>query len=58
MTSKHPEQLNNQYSLKKILVIWALSAIPMGVLALVITPGVVGITSWPPLIVYWISIGG
>ncbi len=49
-------QLDDQYSLKKILVIWALSAMPMGVLAFVITPRVVVITNWPPLIVYWIAV--
>ena len=38
MTSHHSMQPDNQYSLKKILIIWALSAIPMGVLAFVITP--------------------
>lgn len=56
MTSQHSRQLDNQYSLKKILIIWALSAIPMGVLAFVITPRVVAITNWSPLIVYWIAI--
>ncbi len=45
--------MDNQYSLKKILIIWALSAIPMGVLAYVVTPRVVAITNWPLLIVYW-----
>lgn len=45
--------MNNQYSLKKILIIWALSAMPMGVLAYVITPRVVAITNWSLLIVYW-----
>ena len=56
MTSQHLKQLDNQYSLKKILVIWALSAIPMGILAFVITPMVVTVTNWSPLIVYWISV--
>jgi len=56
MTSQHSRQLDNQYSLQKILIIWALSAMPMGVLAFVITPGVVAITNWTPLIVYWIAI--
>lgn len=54
--SQHSRQLENQYSLKKILIIWALSAIPMGSLAFVVTPRVVAITNWTPLIVYWISI--
>jgi membrane protease YdiL (CAAX protease family) len=47
---------DDQYSLKKILIIWALSAIPMGVLAFVITPKVVAITNWPPMISYWIAV--
>ena len=55
MTSQHLKQLDNQYSLKKILIIWALSAMPMGVLAFVVTPGVVAVSNWPPLIVYWIA---
>lgn len=56
MTSQHSRQLDNQYSLKYILIIWALSAIPMGVLAFVITPKVVAIANWPALIVYWIAV--
>jgi uncharacterized protein len=56
MATQHSGQPDNQYSLKKILIIWALSAIPMGVLAFVITPGVVAITKLPPLIVYWIAV--
>lgn len=50
------KQSDNQYSLKKILIIWALSAIPMGMLTYVITPLVVSVTNWPALIVYWIAI--
>ena len=56
MTSQHLKQLDNQYSLKKILIIWALSAVPMGILTFVITPIVVTVTNWSPLIVYWISV--
>jgi len=56
MTSQHSIRLDNQYSLRKILTIWALSAIPMGVLAFVVTPRVVVITNWSPLIVYWIAV--
>jgi len=56
MTSQYFRQSDNQYSLKKILIIWCLSAIPMMLLAFVITPGVVAITNWPPLIVYWLAI--
>ena len=56
MTSQHSGQPDQQYSLKKILIIWALSAIPMGVLAFVITPRLVAVTNWSPLIVYWIAV--
>lgn len=56
MTSQHTTQIDSQYSLTKILIIWALSAIPMGVLAFVITPIVVTATNWSPLIVYWIAV--
>lgn len=53
MASQLSEQMDDQYSLRKILIIWALSAIPMGLLAFVVAPKVVAITSWPVLIVYW-----
>ncbi len=56
MTSPQTIKPDSQYSLKKILVIWALSAIPMGILAFVITPGVVAITNWSPIIIYWIAV--
>jgi membrane protease YdiL (CAAX protease family) len=45
-----------QYSLKKILVIWLLSAAPMALLAFVVTPLLIPIVNVPPLIVYWIAI--
>lgn len=56
MTSPQSVKPDDQYSLKKILIIWALSAIPMGVLAFVITPKLVEITNWPPVISYWIAV--
>jgi membrane protease YdiL (CAAX protease family) len=56
MTSPHLTPLDNQYSLKKILIIWACSAVPMFMLAFIITPRVVEITNWSPLITYWIAI--
>ena len=56
MNSEHSKQLENQYSLKKILSIWALSAIPMGILAFIVTPKLAAFTSLPVLIVYWIAI--
>jgi uncharacterized protein len=48
--------MENQYSLKKTLSIWALSAIPMGLLAYVITPLVGPKLSLSPVITYWIAI--
>jgi membrane protease YdiL (CAAX protease family) len=56
MTSPHSRQLDDQYSFTKILTIWALSAIPMGILAFVITPKLAAIANWPPLITYWVAI--
>lgn len=56
MTIHTQVQSDTEYSVTKILLIWACSAIPMGVLAYVIIPGVVALTNWPPLIVYWIAI--
>jgi len=49
-------QLDEQYSLKKILLIWFLSAAPMAVLAFVITPMLLPILHLPPLIIYWIAV--
>lgn len=49
-------ELDKPYSLKKILLIWAASALPMGVLAYVITPEIVKFTKWSPLIVYWFAV--
>ena len=56
MTLMQTEQLDKPYSLKKILLIWAASAIPMGVLAYVITPEIVKFTEWSPVIVYWFAV--
>ena len=56
MTSMQTEQLDKPYSLKKILLIWAASAIPMGILAYVITPEIVKFTEWSPVIVYWFAV--
>ncbi len=49
-------RLDEQYSLKKILIIWALSAIPMAILAFVVTPFLIPILGLPPAIVYWMAI--
>ncbi len=54
--SSPSNSLHEQYSLKKILIIWALSAIPMGILAFVVTPILIPIIGLPPLIVYWMAI--
>lgn len=43
-----------QYSLTKILAIWAAVTAPMGVLAFVVTPAVIPHTSLHPGLVYWI----
>jgi uncharacterized protein len=48
--------MDEQYSLKKILTIWALSAMPMAILAFVVTPMLIPIIELPPLIIYWIAI--
>lgn len=56
MTSQNTTQIDSQYSLTKILIIWALSAIPMGILAFVITPIIVTATNCSSLIIYWIAV--
>ena len=43
-----------QYSLAKILSIWAVAAVPMGVLAFVVGPVVIPHTSLHPGLVHWI----
>lgn len=48
--------IDEQYTLKKILIIWILSAVPMAILAFVITPILIPIIDLPPLIVYWMAI--
>lgn len=45
-----------QYSLGKILLIWACSALPMGILAFVVTPMLIPVLGLPPMVVYWLSI--
>lgn len=52
-TSPLTTQIDTQYSLKKILTIWFLSAAPMFILAFVITPKIVSFTNWPLIVVYW-----
>lgn len=48
-------QKSGQYRLSTIILIWALSAIPMALLAFVVTPRLIPILPWPPVIVYWFS---
>ena len=48
--------MDEQYSLKKILIIWISSALPMAILAFVITPALIPIINLPPLIIYWLAI--
>ncbi len=48
--------LDEQYSLKKILLVWISSALPMAILAFVITPTLIPIIDLPPLIIYWLNI--
>jgi membrane protease YdiL (CAAX protease family) len=50
------DSTNEQYTLKKILIIWILSALPMAILAFVITPALIPIINLPPLIIYWLAI--
>lgn len=56
MNTADLDKMNDQFSLKKILLLWLCSAVPMGILTYVITPEIVKITKWPILIVYWIGI--
>ena len=48
--------MEDQYSLTKILTIWALSAMPMALLAFVVTPLLIPHVETSPLIVYWMAI--
>ena len=45
-----------QYSLRKIIVIWALSALPMALLAFGLTPIITPILGLPITIVYWLMV--
>jgi membrane protease YdiL (CAAX protease family) len=49
-------KLDKPYSLRRVLLIWAASAIPMGIIAYAITPEIVKFTKWSPLIVYWFAV--
>lgn len=48
--------MDKQYSLEKILLIWISSALPMAILAFVITPALIPLFDLPPLIIYWFAI--
>lgn len=45
-----------QYSLRKILLIWACSSLPMGILAYVVTPLLIPVLGLPPFVVYWLAV--
>jgi len=47
---------DKQYALKKILLIWISSAIPMAILAFVVTPALISLVNLPPLIIYWFTV--
>lgn len=47
---------DKQYSLQKIIIIWILSALPMAILAFVITPSLIPLFDLPPIIIYWFAI--
>ena len=49
-------RLDEQYSIMKILIIWLLSAVPMALLAFVITPMLIPHIGLSSLIVYWMAI--
>jgi uncharacterized protein len=51
-----PAETSAQYSLAKILGIWALVTAPMAVLAFVVVPAIISHTSMHPGIVYWIAV--
>jgi hypothetical protein len=56
-----PAQLNaaassKQYSMAKILAIWASVTIPMGLLVWVVAPAIIPHTSLHPLLVHWMLI--
>lgn len=46
---------SKQYSLIKILAIWASVTIPMGLLAWVVAPAIIPHTSLHPMLVHWCS---
>jgi uncharacterized protein len=50
------KDITPQYGLRKILAIWALSALPMGLLAYVVTPMLIPVLKWPPVMVYWMAV--
>lgn len=54
--SNSNEPTDIQYSFKKIIIIWISSALPMPVLAFVITPYLIPKINLHPGIVYWIAI--
>lgn len=47
---------DSQYSLRKIIIIWLCSALPMPVLAFIVTPFIIPKVDLHPGIVYWLAI--
>src|SRR3989304_2849280 len=45
---------NSQYTLGKIIAVWAAAAVPMGLLAWVVTPRLIPHFSLPAGIIYWL----
>ena len=54
MSNTTSTQTNDQYSLAKILGIWAVAAAPMGILAWVISPALASRIDLAPGIIHWI----
>lgn len=50
------QQIDEPYSLKKIVMIWLSSALPMFILAYIISPLITKIIGWKPIIVYWFAV--
>lgn len=48
-----PSKTNEQYSLRKIIMIWALSAFPMAFLAFVFTPAMIWSFGTSPILTFW-----
>lgn len=56
MKFDYTNKIDDQYGLRKNLLIWMLSALPMFLFSFVVAPTVKTVTKWPVLIVCWMSI--